>query len=250
MTTWVLLRGLMRDQRYWGDFTLQLQQTLPPARIVALDFAGNGAHYRLASAVSVADMLSFCREQLRAQGLPPPYRVFALSLGAMVAVEWCARHPEEIEAGVLVNTSMRPFSRFYHRLRWQNYPALLAALCGGAAWREALILRLTSRNRALHDGVLAQWLQWQRGQPVSARNALRQLLAAARYRAPTTAPTPPLLVLASARDALVDCRCSQALVQAWNVAYCVHPDAGHDLPLDDGSWAAQKAAAWAAQFDR
>jgi pimeloyl-ACP methyl ester carboxylesterase len=41
----------------------------------------------------------------------------------MVAVEWASRYPQEIARCVLINTSMRPYSRFHQRLRWQNYPA-------------------------------------------------------------------------------------------------------------------------------
>jgi pimeloyl-ACP methyl ester carboxylesterase len=39
----------------------------------------------------------------------------------MVAVEWASRYPQEIARCVLINTSMRPYSRFHQRLRWQNY---------------------------------------------------------------------------------------------------------------------------------
>ena len=48
-----------------------------------------------------------------------------MSLGAMVAVDWAARHPEELAGCVLINTSLRPFSPWYQRLRPANYGALL-----------------------------------------------------------------------------------------------------------------------------
>jgi hypothetical protein len=37
--TWVLLRGLMREQRHWGNFTQQFAQAHPHERIITLDFA-------------------------------------------------------------------------------------------------------------------------------------------------------------------------------------------------------------------
>ncbi|MBK7793953.1 MAG: hypothetical protein IPJ62_16665, partial [Betaproteobacteria bacterium] len=58
------------------------------------------------------------------------------------------------------------------------------------------------------------------------------------------APAAGVLILASANDALVDPRCSQALAEAWRATIAVHPKAGHDLPLDDGPWVAEQVARW------
>ena len=77
--------------------------------------------------------------------------------------------------------------------------------------------------------------------PVTRANVPRQLLAAARYRAPLTLATPTLL-LASAQDQLVSVACSQALARYWQCALQIHPTAGHDLPLDDGDWVARQIA--------
>jgi hypothetical protein len=71
---------------------------------------------------------------------------------------------------------------------------------------------------------------------VSAANALRQLWAAARFVAPPAPPRARVLVLTSARDGLVDTRCSLALARAWRCEIESHPWAGHDLSLDDAPW--------------
>jgi alpha-beta hydrolase superfamily lysophospholipase len=143
---------------------------------------------------------------------------------------------------------MRPFSRFHRRLRWQNYPAIVRQLLlGGVRRQEQLVLRLTSVAHGA-DGrdseLLQRWVDYQNEYPVSRLNALRQLLAAARFSAPPrpTAAQAPLLVLASAQDKLVDPRCSQQLAHAWGAQFRVHPDAGHDLPLDAGPWVAAQVA--------
>ena len=81
---------------------------------------------------------------------------------------------------------------------------------------------------------------------MSAANTLRQLAAAARYRWSGSAPAQPVLVLRSAGDRLVDPACSQRIAEAWRAGLLTHPDAGHDLPLDDGPWLAAQVAAWAA----
>lgn len=246
MTNWVFLRGLARERRHWGVFPDTFRAALPGARVLALDLPGNGALHASTSPTRIGDMAAFCRAELSRMGVAPPYQLLAMSLGAMVAVAWAAAHPDEVRAGVLINTSMRPFSPFHWRLRPANYPALLKlALLGGSAraWEET-ILRLTSRRLASSAAVLDDWIAYRRECPVSRCNALRQLLAAARFHAPARRPAPRVLVLASARDVLVDVRCSQRLAQAWQADIVVHPDAGHDLPLDDGAWVARQVRDW------
>jgi len=123
MTVWVLLRGLTRECGHWGAFPQQLAERVPPARIVAIDLPGNGTLHHQASPVRVSDMVGPCREQLRALGVSGPYALLAMSLGAMVAVAWAEAHPDEVERCVMINTSVRPFSPFYHRLRPSASPA-------------------------------------------------------------------------------------------------------------------------------
>jgi pimeloyl-ACP methyl ester carboxylesterase len=247
---WVLLRGLMREQRHWEDFPQRLARALPDAVIVTPDLPGNGQRHQLRSAVRVIDSVEFCRADLAARGLRPPYRLLALSLGGMVAVEWAGRYPEEIAGAVLINTSMRPYSRFHQRLRWRNYAAIIGLLLRGGAGRqerqERLILRLTSNDAAARGALLPRWLDYQRDYPVTRANALRQLWSAARYRAPSERPAVPLLLLSGRGDRLVDPACSRQLSDAWQVEHQEHPSAGHDLPLDDGDWVVQTVAPWAA----
>ena len=244
--TWVLLRGLMREQRHWGSFPATLARALRGAHIVTPDLPGNGTHHAQDSATRVAAMVEDCRADLLARGIAAPYHLLALSLGGMVAVEWASRYPQEIARCVLLNTSMRPYSPFYRRLRWQNYGALLRQLLlGDKSSQESLILRLTSQRHAGgNPALLADWLSFQQEYPVSRRNALRQLLSAARYRAPASRPTMPVLVMAGAQDRLVDHRCSQQLARAWQADCLIHGAAGHDLPLDEGEWVAQSVARW------
>lgn len=243
MSCWILLRGLMRETRHWGDFPLVLKQALPDARLTLLDLPGNGQLYMQESPSSVAQMTEACRHQLQAMQLPPPYHLLALSLGAMVVSDWAARYPDEVAGGVLINTSLRPFSPFYQRLRPRNYWRLPTLLLADPTLRERTILELTSNQRPAPP-LLAQWSQWRRQYPVSPHNAWRQLCAAIRYRASQTAPDVPLLVLSGTGDRLVDPRCSQALASAWKIPLRQHPTAGHDLPLDDPQWVAAQVREW------
>lgn len=246
MSNWILLRGLTREARHWGGFADLLRREIPDAQVIAPDLPGNGSLCRQPSPLCVEQMVEALREQLGAQRVAPPYRLLAMSLGAMVAVDWAARHPDEIGGAVLINTSLRPFSPFYHRLKPANYRRLLGLIWSGAAdlaWERA-ILELTSRRADAHAAVLDDWLAYRRENPVAVGNALRQLCAAARYRAPCVKPPVPLLVLSSQRDALVDSDCSRQLAQRWQLPHTIHPSAGHDLPLDDGAWVARQVGGW------
>lgn len=252
MSQWIFLRGLTREARHWGRFPEVFCSQVPDADVILLDLPGNGRLHAMPSATRVDEMADLCRAELRARGIPPPYHLLALSLGAMVATAWSVRYPGEVSASVLMNTSLRPFSPFYQRLRPRNYPALLAfGLCGHDATRkESLILRLTSNCDAEQTEVLREWVAYRQDCPVSYRNALRQLLAAIRYRAPRRAPLKSILLLSSARDRLIDSRCSQRLARQWNVPLLTHPTAGHDLTLDDSQWVATTVRDWLGSGNR
>lgn len=245
MSTWILLRGLTRETRHWGTFPDILRAALPDADIALIDLPGCGELHAQASPTTIEDIAAACRTEAGARQLAPPYHLLALSLGAMVAVAWADAHPEEIAACVLINTSFRSISPGRKRLR----PAALGQLfrlatSADAATKEGLVLKLTSHRPEAHTDVVAGWMAYRRERPVSLANTLRQLIAASRYRAPAAAPVNRILVLAGTRDRLVDPDCSRRLASLWHADYAEHPDAGHDLPLDDGRWVAEQVSRW------
>lgn len=243
MSTWVLLRGWARETRHWGAFPEILAAALG-TQVIAADLPGNGRLHKRRSPLSVAAIADEVRQGVPREG---PLCLLGLSLGGMVAVEWARRYRTEIARCVLLNTSMRPFSAFHERLRPRVYAALarLALIEREPLAREAAILRLTS-GRAPGAMLVSEWARYAEEQPVSRRNVLRQLVAAARYRAPD-APPVPVLVLAGRCDELVDVRCSLALAERWRVPIAVHESARHDLALDEGAWVAARVAEWLRQ---
>ncbi len=255
MTTWVLLRGLTREARHWGDFPRRLAAVPGCDDVVCIDLPGNGALHARRSPLDVAAMADHCHLELAARGVARPCAVLAMSLGAMVAIAWAARHAGDIEAAVLVNTSVRPWCRFHQRLRARNYPRMVRLLLGRppAQTIEGAILELTSGRvwtPAARDALLDAWCRYREERPVSPANAVRQLIAAARYRAPARPPPIPMLLLASAGDGLVDSECSRRLAHAWRLPLALHPSAGHDLPLDDPSWVIDQVMAWSSAPSR
>lgn len=235
---WILLRGLAREARHWGDFAARLGAAFPGARIRTPDLPGNGVRCAQRTPSSISAIV----DAVRQEGGPPAY-LLGISLGAMACVDWAARFPGDVAGCVLINPSMRPFSAFHQRLRPANYGRLASLLLeGDPARREAGILALTSASAS---GTLARtWAGYAAERPVARRNVLCQLLAAARFRAPDRAPPVPVLVLASAADRLVDPQCSRSLAARWGVPIAEHPLAGHDLPLDAAPWVIEQTKRW------
>lgn len=244
----VLLRGLLREHRHWGDFPACLQLRLPKHTLITLDIPGNGSLCTQKSPSSITSITESLREQIKPHTKTGRIELIAISMGGMVALDWMSRYPAEIAGAVLINTSIRPYSPFYRRLRWRNYGALLSLPWLSAAEREQLILSLTSNRHGRNAPLLEQWIDWQRQKPVMGMNALRQLMAAATFKADQK-PESPLLLICSRLDRLVDYRCSAAIAAAWDAPYREHPTAGHDLPLDEPQWLADTIAAWLTSLD-
>jgi pimeloyl-ACP methyl ester carboxylesterase len=249
MSTWILLRGLTREARHWGQFPAILRDTVQMDSLLQLDLPGNGALAQMRAPAEVARIVTALRLGVVQSGVPGPYRVLAMSLGGMVATAWAQQYPAEIERLVLINTSMRPYSRVFERLRPEAWPSLLRIAVN---WRrarlaEAVIHRLTCNNLEVRDNDIDEWAAIRESVPVSRGNALRQLWAAAYFDAGPVVPRCATLVLSSAQDQLVNPVCSAKLAAAWHASHREHPWAGHDLPHDDPVWASETVAGWLAQ---
>lgn len=248
MSAWILLRGLTREARHWAQLPERLRTRGLDGEIVCLDLPGSGQWAGERAPTSIAATTDFVRARLAALGPAPPYRIVALSLGAMVAVDWAQRFPLEIERLVLINTSLRRYSEPFERLRPSAWPQVLrAAWCwhkGARRSAEAAIHALTCRRSDTREADLAAWTALYDDAPPSRANALRQLAAAARFEGPALPPCCPLLLLVSRADALVHPACSAKLAARWGAPLIEHPWAGHDLPHDDPAWLADTIAAW------
>ena len=173
--SWILLRGLTREVRHWGDFPAQLARHTGTHDFVALDTPGNGEFFSLPAPDTVREMVEFLRQQTRARKLPPPYKLLAMSLGGMVAADWAQHCPGEVSQLVLINTIMRPHGSLTQRLRLVNWPqlALLAARWNDADFVERTVHRLTCNAKALRAQDLDAWRRIRQSAPVSAANAVR-----------------------------------------------------------------------------
>jgi pimeloyl-[acyl-carrier protein] methyl ester esterase len=239
---WILLRGLTREHAHWGSFPERLREVFPDHQFHRVDLPGTGVRYRDESPATIAAI----REKVSGQvsHIPGPFSILALSMGGMVALDWAQHAPEgQIQNLVLINTSSG-FSPPWQRVRPGAWPRVLRLLGRRELFdRERDILRLTS-NREVPLSLAKQWYSIQRQRPVSRRNAVNQLAAAARYKPGEKRPMSDALLLASRGDRIVHWRCSAALEERWQWTMKLHPDAGHDLPLDEPEWIIQQLRNW------
>ena len=247
---WVLLRGLIREQRHWQQFPDVLRSYFPEDNIMLFDFAGNGRRNKEKSATTITAMTEDVRASVFEQSSHRPVYIIALSLGAMVAVEWMNRYPGECAGAVLISTSLRGLNPFYQRLLPANYLTILKSLfltetIGQKEKRNLKMLsNMVAGDRKKSEVIIRQWVDYAKQNPVSATNGLRQLLAALRFHVPVSRPDVPMLVLSSLADHMVSPECSTTLARHWHLPIESHETAGHDIPLDDGEWVCEKIIAW------
>lgn len=243
---WIFLRGLSREHRHWGDFPSVFKQYFPEANILTPDLAGNGIHYRITSPSTITGIMEFVRNDIKKQNVQLPINILALSMGAMVAVEWMKHYPDECCTGVLINTSIKGINPFKHRLRPENYSRIIKDILfyRDLISKEQCIFQLTSNHIEHQQQIIDNWIRYAQDCPVSRLNIIRQLIAASRYRAPEQKPEQPLLLLRSLSDHLVNPESSQVISRHWHLPLDTHPDAGHDLPLDDANWVCKHIKSW------
>lgn len=245
--SWVLMRGLTRESGHWGDFIQRLGSRVPAGdRVVTLDLPGNGRRYRERSPWTVPAMANACRAEAIRLGVEPPFVLVAMSLGALVALEWSHQAHEQVAGVVMINMSARGTSAPWRRLRPRSYPNLLRLLRPGLpplAW-ESLVLAMTSSDPGRHSDALAHWVSISAQRPVSRANAFRQLAAAGLYLPASPPASIPFLLLNSGRDRLVSPECSRLFAARWKLDLRTHPGAGHDLPLDEPGWVLDQIAHW------
>lgn len=238
---WLLLRGLCRESRHWGELVESLAGVRPADRFHTLDLPGMGSQCHELSPASIAAIRR--QVQLRSTFLQQPFLIVGLSLGGMVALDWASASPDAIAGVVAINSSCA-WSPPWQRLKANRFLDILQLLnTPDIHRRESRIMALTS-NRSHPQALLQYWQSLQTQHPVSRKNAIRQLFAASRYRPQRKKPSTPVLVLASEADRLVSYRCSETLAQRWQCRLHKHSWAGHDLPLDDPGWVIDKLIAF------
>ncbi len=247
---WLILRGLVREQRHWGSFPQYFEAYLkkqdPDAVVYTMDFPGFGSESSRASPLSISKMTDDFRARWQTLAPGEAWNVLSMSLGGMVALNWTHRFPDDFKKLVLVNSSVRGVSPFHKRLKPQNYSQILRIMFNSDfVSREKLVLRMTTNLSEEQVATMAK-LHAGFALPIRKKDALAQLFAAATFSAPDKLDL-PTLVLGSKGDRLVDASCSEAIAKRLGAKAIFHPSANHDLPLDEPEWVSQQVLHWAYQ---
>ncbi|MEE2961879.1 MAG: alpha/beta hydrolase [Myxococcota bacterium] len=247
-SNWLFLRGLARDKRHWGQFGEIFSERINGAKVFMLDLPGMGTERHRSAPLTISETKNDLRNrwrhlQTQHEGA---WNLLSLSLGGMVAMEWCGSHPYDFQKLVLLNTSAgRSLWKLPKRLKpgvWKNI--IEVAITKSPRSKEACILGINSnhgpqRNPELYE----QWTQYSSEAPNSPVNNFRQIVAAMNYNPPEKIH-PQTLVVGSMADRMVDVSCSWELAQRYDTQLVLHDTAGHDLPMDVPEWLVDHIELW------
>jgi len=238
----ILLRGLAREKGHWGDFPDRLGKIDKVDKVIGIDLPGNGDFYKITSPLSIGEMAEFVHSHSPWKELNNTI-IISVSLGSMVATEILHRYESSYAMGFHMNTSFSGLSGPFYRLQPKALETFYNILRNNSSRnQEEAILNLVSNSLVIREKVLPQWTQLAHSRPTSLVNAFRQLVAAGRYRSPVEKPRVPLYLLASKKDRMVHCSCSESISEHWNLPLTFHPSAGHELALDDPDWVCEQVS--------
>jgi pimeloyl-[acyl-carrier protein] methyl ester esterase len=230
----LLLRGLVREKRYWGKAVKLLEEK--GYNVLCLDLPGLGEHADMEFPWTVRQAYLKIRHEFLEKKQAGPYSVMSISLGGMIALEWAHQMPSDFERIIVINTSASNVGMPWERLLPKAMKQCLQITKEkDIAKREKIILEMTT-NQAYKDAlVLAEWAAIAKTSHYTIQTAIRQLAAASQFRAPEKLLI-PCLVLASQNDGMVSVDCSVRLAKRLQAEIRIHPTAGHDISVDDPEW--------------
>ena len=230
----ILLRGLIRHSEHWGTFTEDFQQSFPGSKILTPDLPGLGKESQIPAPLSIEENVAFLSEKFSSELSEGDWVIVGLSLGAMVAAEWCAFAPRAFNQVILLNPSSN-LSPFWHRLRPQVIPVFIRCfITSDDALREKRILALTSNLRSNELALIQSWIDISKRKNISRVTFLRQLSAARTFKIKHC--DTPCLILNSEKDQIVNPQCSMQISNFLGAHLQTHHEAGHDLAIDAPEW--------------
>lgn len=230
----LFLRGLTREIRHWDGLPEKFQ-AMTGAKVITLDLPGAGENASLTSPTNINHYVEFLRKHLP-KG--EPITLIGISMGGMIALRWAEIYPGEVHKVFTINSSANNLSTPNERFNLSHWRVLLKVLLSSDLEnKEKLILSLTTN--LLSDQKKQElgkfFKQVQLDHPVSIKSSLNQLLAARKFQVFKKSEV-ETHVIYSEGDRLVAPSCSKKLGDVLKAQTHIHPDAGHDLPLDAPEW--------------
>ncbi len=230
---WLLLRGLGRHSGFWHKFPKQLEEELS-VQTLCLDLPGlNGEK---TSFITIDDIVDEMRSAWLDKKGSGEWSIMAISLGGMIALNWCSRYPQDFSNVVTINSSDRLESSLFERLTPTAIKYLAKIVMDkNIRGKEKKVLEVTTNLVDINKDLLDYFEMIGKNSGMTVPLVIRQLWAAFRFRAPRKLVT-PYLVLTSKGDQFVKYHCSEKLAKKYGARLRVHDTAGHDIPMDDPNW--------------
>jgi pimeloyl-[acyl-carrier protein] methyl ester esterase len=244
----ILLRGWVRNQFHWEDFPEVLKKASPKSRVICLDFPGNGVYHHKKSFKTVAQNTLFLKKRFeRLKELHPneQWYLVGLSLGGMITMDWANQYPDDFNGVVVINSSSNK-SNFLDRLKPNQVRRILNQLMielktkdfeEKSLLKEQFAIEMTQNHFPAQ--LYKKWSKIDLSYPVSKSNLLAQAVAAIKFSPPKEI-IPPVLILCSKADRMVDWSCSLELAKHYEIEPTIHNSGGHDLTNDDPDWCVEK----------
>jgi pimeloyl-ACP methyl ester carboxylesterase len=235
---WLILRGLVREIRHWGDFQPLLEKAT--SGVLALDLPGVGTEHKRTAPLTTRGTTEDIRERFlekRGAATDDEWGILGISLGGMIALDWVYRYPYDFKKIVVINSSSKDTGPVWQRLTafGMYQMAKIVAANKSGYLREKECMKMVSNIHQGNEEMIRHFVEIREECPVVPATAVKQLAAAAQFMLPPKIKI-PALILASLKDNMVDVRCSKLMAERLNAQIKFHPTAGHDLPLDDAQW--------------
>ena len=235
MKNLLLIRGLSREKRHWGEFPDLVENNLD-IRVHTLDNLGCGEFYEKETPLTIRENVDFLQEQFEKLYTENPgeWYLLGISLGGMFVAEW-AQRINPFKKVFVINSSIKNLSPLFDRITPHALQMMTKSFVLSGQKQEEIIYDLTSyRGSTSEHGYFKtnEWLSYREQFPMSRENFFRQLACAATYKLEKK-PKNDMVFISARGDELCKWTCGKAIADFCDSPFylCEEP-AGHDLPMD------------------
>lgn len=231
---YLLIRGLARHQGHWHQFPELLKTKTN--QVICLDSIGNGEFAHLNSPINLVSNTEFLREKWQTKIINnEPWTLISISMGGMIALDWCAKYPEDFKKFYIMNTSAANIVPPWKRFSFSTFIKLPKLIFNSPFNQEKEILSITLAKQLVNAELIESNLNFNLPRTTIA-NFWKQLLSASLFKTPKIKNTDRLVFIVGLRDKLVSPINTIKIASYYKAKLIIAKELGHDIPLDDANW--------------